>query len=411
MIYPEITIYNIDYQPFSRFIETLKLSKLNQFTKNIEYWTSNSSSHALGYLTHSIFRYFGKFPPPIARVLIKEYTDIGELVIDPMCGSGTTALESLLLERDCLASDINPLSVLVTKVKSTKLDGKKLSNLLEKITFEYGNKKLKKDDSIKIVGIRDPLHWFLPETIDSLNKIKTSINNLSGVPEEYKDALNVSFLATVRRVSKATTQQGRLFLDVNTAIVDALPMFKKKVINLIKIFDSFPEKNVNITVIQKDARELSKNYKKKAKLIICHPPYFNSYKYSAINSLELGWYGIDHSEIRKGEVREAFKVGKEEKLISYIDDMRDVLINLSNNLNNKGVLALMIGDTIMHNNYLSVTYQLLNDPKIFKIYSIEKIALRIPQFTEASWAASMRRSKNQIGIKICDFIIILRKNG
>ena len=49
---------------------------------------------------HSIFRYFGKFPPPVARRFINDHHDasVGP-VIDTMAGSGTTLVESALLQR------------------------------------------------------------------------------------------------------------------------------------------------------------------------------------------------------------------------------------------------------------------------------------------------------------------------
>lgn len=91
----------------------------------------------------------------------------------------------------------------------------------------------------------------------------------------------------------------------------------------------------------------------KADLIICHPPYFNSYKYSSINSLELAWLDYDYKKISKEEVKKFFKVGKEENAKFYVQDMVSVINNLHNNIKKNGILALMIGDTIIHNNYIS----------------------------------------------------------
>ena len=39
---------------------------------------------------------------------------------------------------------------------------------------------------------------------------------------------------------------------------------------------------------------------------------------------------------------------------------------------------------------------------------IEKVALRIPKYTEASWAASQRRNGEEVGVSLCDFVYILR---
>ena len=53
--------------------------------------------------------------------------------------------------------------------------------------------------------------------------------------------------------------------------------------------------------------------------MILHPPYFNSYKYSSVNSLEMGWLGFDRLEYNKKEIREFFKVGKPENVDKYVD--------------------------------------------------------------------------------------------
>ena len=147
--------------------------------------------------------------------------------------------------------------------------------------------------------------------------------------------------------------------------------------------------------------------KEKAQLIICHPPYFNSYKYSGVNSLELAWMGINHADIRKNEVRESFKIGKPEKVSEYVADMGRGLTNLSSYLRKDGRLALMIGDTVIRSEYIPVTKMLVHNLR--NIYELEYSALRIPKFTEASWAASQRRKGHQVGINLCDLILILKK--
>ena len=40
---------------------------------------------------------------------------------------------------------------------------------------------------------------------------------------------------------------------------------------------------------------------------------------------------------------------------------------------------------------------------------IKTIALRVPKFTEASWASSQRRMKKNVGINLFDFIITIKK--
>lgn len=401
--YPELIVHPITKTEKDRFDELIKGSLLNSYGIPLEIWTSNASSHALSYSTHGIFRYFGKFPPPIASYLIKEYTSPDDLVLDPMCGSGTTAVEASLLGRKAICNDVNPLAVAISKAKITKIGKDQFEKYLnEIITIVNSNKDISPPN---LIGLRNPDHWFLPETINSLNKIRSAIEELEA-DKDIKNVFNVIFLSIVRRVSRATTQQGRLFLDVVTAELDALPFFIKKAERVKDGFANAPESK-NISIQMESILNHNDSGRENADLVICHPPYFNNYKYSGVNSLELSWMKINHASVRKSEVREAFKVGKKERVENYISDMEIVLRNIANKIKKQGHFGLMIGDTFMKGEYIPVTKMLLDQVK--DIYQIERIALRIPKFTEASWAASQRRKGNKVGITMCDFVICLRK--
>jgi len=50
--------------------------------------------------------YHGNFVPQIPRQFIKRYTKKGETVLDMFCGSGTTNIEAEMLERNCIAVEL-----------------------------------------------------------------------------------------------------------------------------------------------------------------------------------------------------------------------------------------------------------------------------------------------------------------
>lgn len=58
--------------------------------------------------------YRGNWAPQIPRALIISYTEPGEIVLDPMVGSGTTCIEARLLGRNCIGVDINYNAVILT---------------------------------------------------------------------------------------------------------------------------------------------------------------------------------------------------------------------------------------------------------------------------------------------------------
>lgn len=60
-------------------------------------------------------RYRGNFAPQIPRNIILRYSREGDVVLDPMVGSGTTLIETKILNRRGIGYDINPESVELTK--------------------------------------------------------------------------------------------------------------------------------------------------------------------------------------------------------------------------------------------------------------------------------------------------------
>lgn len=410
MLFYEKTNVGLDVRNSNDLLENEKelllLSELESLAP-IEVWSAIGSNQQMSYSSHGAFRYFGKFPPPIATYLIQQYSQPDQCVFDPMCGSGTTGVEALLQGRTAILNDVSPLSILLSKVKTTFLDKKQLRDTADTIYSNYRPLSVEEYNFVPS-SLKNYDHWFLQETIDSLRGIKYLVEKIED--NNVKDFFQVCFAATIRRVSKATTQQGRLFLDVETAEADALPFFKKRVDIAIAGISQLPDKVNAVKLVSYDLRQPLPSYLDScADLIICHPPYFNSYKYSSINSLELAWLGVNYSELRKNEVREFFKVGKEENANQYVSDMEKVLLNLHPTLKQDAYLGLMIGDTMIHGNYIPVTRMLLD--KVCDHYTVEKVALRAPKYTEAAWVASQRRTSSKVGVTLYDFVIVLRKKS
>lgn len=73
-----------------------------------------SFRHRGNWATHDA-RYRGNWSPYIPRNIILRYTEPGDLVLDYFVGGGTTAVEAKLLGRRCIAKDINPAAIELTK--------------------------------------------------------------------------------------------------------------------------------------------------------------------------------------------------------------------------------------------------------------------------------------------------------
>jgi len=69
-----------------------------------------------GYASHNFHSFPARFPPQLPRKFIKGLTHSGDVILDPMVGSGTTVLEAFLAGRRGVGFDIDPLALLVSRV-------------------------------------------------------------------------------------------------------------------------------------------------------------------------------------------------------------------------------------------------------------------------------------------------------
>jgi len=399
---PYSTNRDISVLPYQSFDveqrQFLARAGLDEIAK-LEAWTVVGSNSAINYSTHGIFRYFGKFPAPIAHKLITDNTKPGNLIVDPACGSGTTGVEALLSGRRAALFDVNPLSVLISRVKTQALAFDELVASIARVEKKF--RTLKSGNFLP--DDLDVEHWFLPETAAGLSKLLRCIDLEES--ESIRSFLTLVFASIVRRVSKATTQQGRLFLDVDSALPDVIQPFLKAATKAAQSVSELPNVSlVDAMVGNVLAAQPSESIS--ADLVIFHPPYFNAYKFTSVNTLEMAWLGFNRKEVRSREIREYFKVGKPENAENYIDDLVTSLGNIREFLPKGGRLCMMNGDALMGGEHIQISAPSL--ARVSDFFDTESIAMRVPKFTEATWASSQRRARGKLGVTMNDFVVTLK---
>jgi SAM-dependent methyltransferase len=71
------------------------------------------------YATHGLHAFAARCPPALAGWAIDRFSVPGQVVVDPMAGSGTTLVEACLRGRVARGVDIDPVARLIGKVKAT----------------------------------------------------------------------------------------------------------------------------------------------------------------------------------------------------------------------------------------------------------------------------------------------------
>jgi len=82
---------------------------------------------------YAMHKYWGKKPYNIMADFVKKYTNEGEIVLDPFCGSGVSISEALFNGRKAIGIDINPSSILITKNVIKTIDSGKAIREFQRI--------------------------------------------------------------------------------------------------------------------------------------------------------------------------------------------------------------------------------------------------------------------------------------
>src|SRR5262249_22309324 len=80
---------------------------------------------------HSICPYFAMFPEQFVEEWVNRLTKPRDVVLDPFCGRGTTAFQSLLMNRRAVACDVNDVAYCVTRAKTS---APRLASVLQRLT-------------------------------------------------------------------------------------------------------------------------------------------------------------------------------------------------------------------------------------------------------------------------------------
>lgn len=253
------------------------------------------------YLTHSYHRYPAKFIPQLAARLIKENSQVGEVICDPFMGSGTTLVEAIVNDRRTYGTDINPVAVMITRAKTTPIDPQylqsKISALKVKIKTHIidGSKQnllLKSDDfAVLFSGHKRIDYWFPEKQKRDLTIILSGIIMINK-DKNVRNFLLCAFSNILKGCSRWMMKSIKPIIDKNKTINDAYSSFFihiQKMLNKNRQFwKVLEEKKIDCTIDNVDARKMRINDDSVA-LIVTSPPYVTSYDYADLHQLTAIW--------------------------------------------------------------------------------------------------------------------------
>jgi len=284
--------------------------------------------------SHNFHSFPAKFPPQLPSKFITALTCLGDVVLDPMMGSGTTILEAFLSGRCAIGVDIDPLSLLMSTVKVTPVDRKQVAVLGDQLVSEAD--LAAKFDRRRIETTLESRwdsrtkqfvdYWFAPETQIELQALAEQIEKVQDQAQRSFFLLTLSAIIITKsggvslaidlghtrphRARVVLDRRGNALLGVppsirgggrisSKAVASPLVEFRRR---LRKNLDSLPESrhdgNVpQLTFGNAQCLPLGDN---SVDLIVTSPPYAsNAIDYMRAHKFSLIWLGYPIADLSK----------------------------------------------------------------------------------------------------------------
>lgn len=357
------------------------------FTSNIKEWYYewDFKKYNPNIYSHGFHQYPAKFIPQLARKILRVFTDEDSIVLDNFCGSGTTLIECMLLNRKkAIGIELNPFACFMSKVKTTPIDPKQLLKSFFEIESIYNSNNIE----YKIDDFYNIDFWFKKGVIVELSKIKAIINNLEN--RDVKDFFLLTLSEVIRRVSftnhsgfKLCRDKTKLTENFNPNVFEEFKKSGTRNINLMSAFyDKVKDNKTEIEIICGDSRLKQRIDDNSVDFILTSPPYGDSgttVAYGQFSRLSWQWikndkkiYGLDkellggkngvnfdneiinYSDILKNQLTQIKGISYEraKDVLSYYIDLFKTLKNAYEYLKNERYFVLVTGNRTVKNIFL-----------------------------------------------------------
>jgi len=270
-------------------------------------------------------KYIHPFPARMApEIAIQALEDLkkGDVILDPMVGSGTVLHQAALNGFSPVGFDLDPLAVLMSKVSTANINVTKLSELydaiwndikcirLNQIVLPWIDEDLETADFIKF--------WFARKQINDLRKVAYVLYKYKlHYPRTVEiDALRIALsrIIITKKVGASLAwdiSHSRPHKMRESNDYDVIEGFAKSVATVKKYLEQQSNIEIKGEIKRGDARNLSSIPNESIDKVITSPPYLNAIDYMRGNKFSLVWLGFSIPGLR--DIR-SNSIGAEKKL-------------------------------------------------------------------------------------------------
>lgn len=296
------------------------------------------------YYTHGFHSYPAMMIPQIAKEFIEltiKYLPSVKNIYDPFMGSGTTLVEGITHNLHVFGNDVNPLSLLMSKVKTNPIDPMYLENEVRNLKDNINDLFFfYREGSYRIENIPnfDRINfWFKDYVIELLQLVKNCILNVKD--EDLRNFYFATFSETVRYVSNTRNSEFKLYRispeklddwnpDVIATFFNFLDRNMQGNASLFSKLEETNNLNPSVVVKQESSMENIEMHTNTMDMLVTSPPYGDSkttVAYGQFSRLSLQWLDLEINESTKlNQLDNIMLGGKVDKSI----DVEKILENL-----------------------------------------------------------------------------------
>lgn len=214
------------------------------------------------YMMH---KYWGKKPSKELRDIIEKYSGENDTVLDPFAGYGGFSCEAVLLNRNVISNDLNPVSNFINQcLLENNINLNKLNLMLNRINKEielYEKKWYKYDVGIITTALRDTDDKILKLRIKVDGKIKELEDIDDKYLEKFEEFEKNSRIIDWFPINKLIINS-RISAKMGMQISDLFPKRSlachAKLLSIIENFENSPEKNMLLLAFTSNIANCSK---------------------------------------------------------------------------------------------------------------------------------------------------------
>lgn len=369
------------------------------------------------YLSHDLHPYPAKFIPQLPRTLISKLSVRGELIYDPFGGSGTTALEAVLLGRRALSTDIHPIAKIIGEAKTVTLTREEDRTVLELaeqlwilastegLAIELQKNHLRLREMVP--AIPNIYNWFHATALAELSYLRWRISKI-----ENANVRSLAMAAFSKSILKASFQDEETRYAIRPRQVESGSVIRLFVGNLQAGREKLKGLGPLLRFRKADFRILDLRNafagtpgappNESVDLIVTSPPYPNCTDYHLYHRFRLFWLGYDPRDLADKEIGSHLRHQRDSSgFAAYLSEMRSCLSNLHRMLRSGRYAVLVLGDGVFESKSYR-TAELVGDAA--KEVGFEKIGIvdRQVHATKRSFISPARRLR-------AEQLLILRK--